>query len=138
MAKVLKGKPIIPREAKGQAVVSRQPISFWGGVDPTTGEIIDQRHDCSGRNIAGKVFVFPTGKGSSTGSAVLMESIHNGSAPAAIVNFKIDPILALGAIVAEEIYKKTVPIVIVSKDDLESIQDGDLLTIDREGNILIG
>lgn len=137
MARVLRGKPIIPGKTKGQAVVSHLPISFWGGVDPATGEIIDQRHDCSGREIVGKVFVFPTGKGSSTGSAVLMESICNGSAPAAIVNSKIDPILALGAIVAEEIYHKTVPIVVVSKEDFESIQDGDILTIERDGTILI-
>jgi predicted aconitase with swiveling domain len=137
MAKILKGKPIVRGEAEGQAIVSRHPISFWGGVDPVTGEVIDRRHDCSGTVITGKIFVFPTGKGSSTGSAVLMESIRNGSAPAAIINYKTDPILALGAIVAEELYHKTVPMVVVSPEDFESIHNGDTLIIQSDGTILI-
>jgi predicted aconitase with swiveling domain len=137
MSKVIKGKPIVPGKAKGQAVVSHQPISFWGGVDPMTGEVIDRRHECSGTVITGKVFVFPTGKGSSTGSAVLMESIRNGSAPAAIINCKTDPILALGAIVAEELYHKTLPMVVVSQEDIESIQNGDNLIVQPDGTILV-
>ncbi|GAB4480868.1 MAG: DUF126 domain-containing protein [Anaerolineales bacterium] len=134
---VIKGKPIIPGEASGRAIVSRQPISFWGGVDPSSGEVIDRRHDCAGKVIKGKIFVFPTGKGSSTGSAVLMESIRNGNAPAAIINLKLEPILALGAIVAEEIYHKTVPMLIISEADFEKIKEGDLLTIDMEGKIKV-
>ncbi|MGB9669465.1 MAG: aconitase X swivel domain-containing protein, partial [Anaerolineales bacterium] len=74
MSLIIKGKPIVSGTTSGEAVVSNQPISFWGGVDPATGEVIDRRHECSGVVITGKVFVFPTGKGSSTGSAVLMES----------------------------------------------------------------
>ncbi|MFZ5810042.1 MAG: aconitase X swivel domain-containing protein [Chloroflexota bacterium] len=137
MNKAIKGKPIVPGEAQGQAVVSHQPISFWGGVDPSTGEVIDRRHECSGTVITGKIFVFPTGKGSSTGSAVLMESIRNGSAPAAIINCKTDPILALGAIVAEELYHKTLPMVVVSQEDIKNIQDGDNLIVQPDGTILV-
>jgi hypothetical protein len=137
MSLIFKGKPIVPGITSGQAIVSSQPISFWGGVDPAKGEVIDRRHECSGIVITGKVFVFPTGKGSSTGSAVLMESIRNGSAPAAIINSKIDPILALGAILAEELYHKTLPLVIVSQEDFESIQDGDSLFIQSDGTILV-
>lgn len=137
MGQVIKGKAIVPGEASGQAVVSYQPLSFWGGVDPHTGEVIDRRHDCSGAVISGKVFVFPTGKGSSTGSAVLMESIRNGTAPAALILHKVDPILALGAILAEQLYQKTVPMVLLSQDDFEKIQNGDDLTIELDGTILV-
>jgi hypothetical protein len=137
MNRILKGKPIVAGYSAGQAVVSRQPISFWGGVDPSTGEVIDRRHECSGTIITGKVFVFPTGKGSSTGSAVLMESIRNGSAPVAIINCKTDPILALGAILAEELYHKTLPMVVLSQEDIENIQDGGNLIVHPDGTILV-
>jgi len=133
MVKKLVGRAIIPGDAQGAAVVSRKPISFWGGVSPKTGEIIDRRHDCCGKVIAGKVFVYPAGKGSSTGSAVLMESIKNGVAPAAVILAKIDPILALGSIVANELYGKSVPIVLLSQEDFESIQDGSHLVVHSDG-----
>jgi predicted aconitase with swiveling domain len=133
MGTQLIGHTIIPGDAEGEAVVSRKPISFWGGINATTGEVIDRRHDCSGRIIAGKVFVFPTGKGSSTGSAVLMESIKNGVAPAAIILSKLDAILALGSIVADELYGKSVPMILLSEDDFASIQDGSHLVIHSNG-----
>jgi predicted aconitase with swiveling domain len=133
----LKGRAIVPGIANGQALVSHKTISFWGGVDPHTGEVIDLRHDRVGAVISGKVFMFPAGKGSSTGSAVLMEGIRNGTAPAAIINARVDPILALGAIVAEELYHKTVPIVVLSQADFEAIQDGDILAIQIDGTVLV-
>ncbi len=137
MGQVLKGKAIVPGEACGPAVVSRQAISFWGGFDPANGEVIDHRHDCLGKVLTGKVFVFPTGKGSSTGSAVLAESIRNGTAPAALILHKVDPILALGAILADELYHRTVPIVLLSQEDFETIRDGDTLFIREDGSILV-
>lgn len=137
MTTTLKGRAVIPGTAQGQAVLSRQPISFWGGVNPASGEVIDRRHDCSGQVITGKVFIFPTGKGSSTGSAVLLESIRNGTAPAAIINQKTDPILALGAIVAQELYHKTLPIILLSDEDVSKIQLGDMLTLLEDGTVLV-
>jgi predicted aconitase with swiveling domain len=133
--KMLQGRAIIPGEAEGVCVVSRQAISFWGGISPTTGEVIDRRHDCSGQVVAGKIFVYPAGKGSSTGSAVLMESIKNGVAPAAIILAKIDPILALGSIVADELYGKSVPIIVLSDEDFYTIQDGSHLVIHSNGMV---
>jgi predicted aconitase with swiveling domain len=134
-AKKLMGHAIIAGDAEGIAIVSRKAISFWGGVSPATGEIIDRRHDCSGQIIAGKVFVYPAGKGSSTGSAVLMESIKNGVAPAAIIVAKVDPILALGSIVADELYGKSVPIVLLSEEDFYTIQNGCHLVVHSNGVI---
>jgi predicted aconitase with swiveling domain len=133
----LNGRAILAGTALGVALVSHDPISFWGGVSPVSGEVIDRRHDRCGAVISGKIFVFPTGKGSSTGSAVLLESIRNGTAPSAIINSKVDPILALGAIIAEELYKKTMPMVVLSIEDFGKIHEGDSLIIRQDGTILV-
>lgn len=135
MEKTLIGRPVVAGSAEGTAIVSKQPISFWGGVNPRTGEITDRRHERSGDIVTGKVFVFPHGKGSSTASAILMEAIRAGTAPAAIINLKVAPILALGAIVADELYHKTVPIVVLSREDFDAIQEGDYLVIEPDGTI---
>jgi len=133
MDEIMIGRPVIAGLAEGIALVTKEPLSFWGGVEPHTGEIIDRRHERSGAVVAGKVFVLPQGKGSSTSSAVLLEAVRAGVAPAAIINLKVDPILALGAIVAEELYHQTVPIVVLSPEDFYSIQDGDHLIIEPNG-----
>ncbi len=129
------GKPVVAGSAEGIAIVSNQPISFWGGVSPRTGEIIDRHHERLGAIITGKVFVFPQGKGSSTASATLLESIKAGTGPAAIINLKVDPILALGAILADEVYQKAIPIIVVSQEDFDAIQEGDYLSIKPDGTI---
>jgi len=131
--KIWIGRPVIAGSAAGTALVTKEPLSLWGGLEPHTGEIIDRRHERSGAVVAGKVFVFPQGKGSSTSSAVLLEAIRAGVAPAAIINLKVDPILALGAIVADELYHQTVPIVVLSPEDFYSIEEGDYLIIEPNG-----
>ena len=138
MNRTLIGKPVIPGAAEGIALVSTEPLSFWGGYNARTGEIIDRRHDRSGAVAAGRVLVFPQGKGSSTASAVLLESIRNGTAPAAIINLKTDPILALGVIVADELYDRSLPIVVLSEDDFLSIGEGDHLAVEPDGTVKVG
>jgi len=133
----LKGRAVVPGRARGTAVVSSEPLSFWGGLNPQTGEVIDRRHERSGEVVTGRVFVFPTGKGSSTGSAVLMESVKAGTAPVAIVNVTADPILALGAIVADELYDEVIPIITLSQEDFDTIEEGDLLTLHADGTIVL-
>jgi len=133
----MQGRPVVAGWAAGEAVVSAQPISLWGGLNAKTGEIIDRRHDCSGRIVTGRVFVFPWGKGSSTGSAILLESIRLGKAPAAIINCATDPIAALGSIIAEELYSKPVPIVVLGEEDFRSICDGDRLSISPDGAVTV-
>ena len=135
--RTLIGRPVIAGSAQGIALVSKQPLSFWGGYSASTGEIIDRRHELSGAVAAGRVLVFPQGKGSGTGSAVLLESIRAGTAPAAIINLKTDPILALGAIVADELYHQSVPIVVLSEKDFFCITEGDHLTIEPDGRVLL-
>ncbi len=137
MARVLTGRPVVPGSAEGEALVSAEPISFWGALDPRTGEIIDRRSGLAGRCVTGRVFVFPGGKGSSTGSAVLLESIRAGTAPAGIINLRTDPMAALGAIVADELYGRSLPIVVLPEGAFGSIKDGDQLAIEPDGTVRV-
>jgi predicted aconitase with swiveling domain len=137
MERVLIGTPVVAGSAEGTALVSTEPISFWGGVSPRTGEVIDRRHELSGAIVKGRVFVFPHGKGSSTASAVLLESIRAGVAPAAIVNLKVDTILALGSIVADELYHQVVPIVVLAEKDFFAIKQDDHITVKSDGTVTI-
>ena len=137
MGRVVIGRPVIPGSAEGVALVSKEPLSFWGGLSSDSGKITDRRHELSGATVTGRVFVFPRGKGSSTGSAVLLQSIKSGTAPAAIINLKTDPILALGAIIADELYRKSVPTVVLGEKDFFSIKEGDRLAIEPDGTVRI-
>jgi len=131
-----KGRAVIAGSANGAALVSKEPLSLWGGLNAQTGEIIDRRHERSGEIVTGRVLVFPQGKGSSTGSAILLESISKGTAPAAIINLKTDPIAALGAIVADELYGRSLPIVVLSEEAFFSIKEEDQLFIEPDGTVI--
>jgi hypothetical protein len=137
MERTLIGRAIVAGSAEGTALVSTEPLSFWGGVCPRTGEIIDRRHELSGANVTGKVFLLPAGRGSSTSSATLMQSIKAGVAPAAIISLSVDPILALGSIVSDELYGRSVPIVILTQEDFSSIKQDDHLIVKPDGKVLV-
>ncbi|MHC4352122.1 MAG: aconitase X swivel domain-containing protein [Planctomycetota bacterium] len=137
MERILIGRPIVTGSAEGTALVSAEPLSFWGGVSPRTGEVIDRRHELSGASVTGRIFVFPTGRGSSTSSAVLMQSIKAGVGPAAIINLSVDPILALGSIVSDELYHRNVPIVVLTQEDFLSINQDDYLVVKPDGTVLV-
>jgi len=97
----LHGRKIFSGIAEGEALVSTLGISFFGGVDPQTGVVVERGHDLEGQCIAGKVLVFPTGKGSTVGSYTLYRLKYAGLAPAAIVNAECETITAVGCIIAE-------------------------------------
>ena len=97
----LQGRKICPGRAAGEALVTRMGISFFGGVEPETGIVLEKGHELEGRSIAGKVLVFPTGKGSTVGSYTLYRLKLAGAAPAAIVNAACETITAVGCILAE-------------------------------------
>lgn len=105
---------LIEGAANGPLIFSREPLSFWGGVDSHTGEVIDRRHPLSGQILAGKVLVLPGSRGSSSGSGVLLEAIRNNTAPAAIITAEPDHILALAALLALELYGRTSPVAVAS------------------------
>lgn len=123
----LKGRAVVRGRAKGTALVSEQPISFLGGVDPASGIVVERGHQLEGQSVQGKVLVFPQGKGSTAGSYVLYQLMRNGSAPAAIINRRAEPVVAVGAIIAG------IPMVHgLERDPLEVIRTGDLVTVDGE------
>ena len=101
MSLLLKGRAIWRGYAEGEALTTSQPISFYGGVDPETGKIIEKGHELEGESIAGRILVFPYGKGSTVGSYVLLRLKKRGLAPKAIINLRCEPIIAVGAIIAE-------------------------------------
>jgi uncharacterized protein len=111
------GRTLVPGEARGPALVLSEPLSFWGGLDPATGAIIDVHHPQRGAVVTGMVLVMPGGRGSSSSSSVLAEAIRAGTAPAAIVLTEPDAIIALGAIVARELYGVSIPIVVLEMNE---------------------
>ncbi|KPJ73933.1 MAG: hypothetical protein AMS14_06115 [Planctomycetes bacterium DG_20] len=131
------GRAVVPGEAQGAALVSAEPLSFWGGLNTATGEIVDRRHERSGQVVTGRVFVLPGGRGSSTASASLLESIRAGTAPAAIITARTEPVLALGSIIADELYGRSVPMVVLSEEAFRSIRDGDRLTVEPDGTVTV-
>ena len=98
---ILKGRTIYAGVAEGEAMVTSQGISFFGGVDPETGVVVERGHELEGQCVAGKVLVFPTGKGSTVVSYTLYRLKHSGLAPVAIVNAECETITAVGCIIAE-------------------------------------
>ena len=96
----LTGRSISKGTAEGELLKTDTPISFLGGVDPRTGNIIDANHPLAGQNIKGKVLAFPYGKGSTVGSYVLYALSRNGTAPAAVINTECETIIAIGTIIA--------------------------------------
>jgi predicted aconitase with swiveling domain len=120
---------LVSGSARGEAVVLTEPLSLWGGMDPETGRVIDRRHPQAGSLISGRVLVMPFGRGSSSSSTVLAEAARLGTAPAAIVLLEPDAILPLGSLVAQELYDRTIPIVVLTEDSYRRIKTGDLVTV---------
>jgi predicted aconitase with swiveling domain len=120
----LHGRSIYPGTVQGEALVSSQAISFFGGVDPETGRVVERGHILEGQCITGKVLVFPTGKGSTVGSYTLYRIKHNGHAPLAILNAECETITAVGCIIAE--------IVCVDQLPIHKIPPGSLVRIEND------
>jgi len=119
---ILQGRTIFAGKAEAEALVTTQGISFFGGVDPDTGVILERGHELEGISIAGKVLAFPSGKGSTVGSYTLYRLKHVGMAPAAIINAECETITAVGCIIAE--------IPCVDLVDIGEIETGKTLTVD--------
>ena len=125
---ILKGRKVAKGSAEGEAIVTTEGISFYGGVEPETGKVVEKDHPLEGQSVKGKVLVFPTGKGSTVGSYVLYDMKKRGNAPAAIINKEIETIVAVGAIISE--------IPCVDQIDIENIKNGDRVKIDADKGIV--
>jgi len=134
---MLQGRPLIKGQAQGAALVSDEPLSFWGGYDWKTGEIIDRRHDLSGSVAKGRILAIPFSRGSSTTTAVLLEAIRAGTAPAAILTTDADFFFALASVVAYELYAAALPLVALSEADFAKLKTNDRVQIMDDGRVLV-
>ncbi len=137
MELVIEGRPLVAGEAEGVALASDEPLSFWGGYDPETGEIIDRRHPLSGQTARGRILAIPSTRGSSTTSAVLLEAIRAQTAPAAVLTSGTDAFLALTSIVADEMYHEPLPIIALSDADFATVRTGQWVRVTRDGRVII-
>lgn len=119
----------------GRALVLGEPLSLWGGVDPSSGEIVDGHHPQRGERLAGRIVVMPIGRGSSSSASVLAELARAGVAPAAFVLGEPDLILSIGSAVAEELYGVRIPVVVAGSRRLGRIRDGAQIRIGPRGGI---
>jgi predicted aconitase with swiveling domain len=126
-------RTLVPGRGEGPALVLSEPLSFWGGVDPTTGRIIDTHHPQLGETVTGRVLVMPSGRGSSSSSYVLAEAVRAGTSPAAIVLGEPDGIVTLGAMVAAELYGRTIPVIVVAPETYGTIEDGRWVEVTASG-----
>ena len=137
MERVIRGRPLVAGTATGEALVSSEPLSFWGGFDHRDGSIIDRRHPLAGKIAAGKILGIPFTRGSSTTTAVLVESVKVNTAPAAIICNRVEAFLSLAAIVAEELYGKRVPIICTEPEEFDGLKTGQRITIRGDGSVLV-
>ncbi len=135
MVRMIHATPVVPGPAEGIALVANEPLSFWGGYDYHTGEIIDRRHPLSGQIAAGRVLALPFTRGSSTTTAVLLEAVRAGTAPAALLTTGVDTFFALASIVADVMYSLPIPVFALAAADFASLSSGDVLRISAEGEI---
>ena len=132
----LTGRALVAGAAEGAVLYSSEPLSFWGGYDAETGEIIDRRHPLAGRIGTGRIMAIPATRGSSTTTAVLLEAIRRGTAPAAFLTRGPDTFLALAAIVAGQLYSRAPPVVALSPGDFDALRDFGHVRLDASGAVL--
>ncbi len=116
--------------ACGPALVTREPISFLGNVDPETGRVVDPSHELCGKSVSGKVLIFPGGKGSTVGSYVIYQLKKRGLAPKAMINLRAEPIVAVGAIIS------AIPLVDGLPEEVLEIAEGTAVKVDADGEVV--
>ncbi len=127
----IRARSISKGKGAGEALISEEPFSFLGGVDPETGIVIEKGHELEGKSIAGKILVFPHGKGSTVGSYVILGLAKNGKAPSAMINTEAEPIIAIGAILAK------IPMVDKpEKDIFKLLKDGIRIEVDADKGVI--
>lgn len=128
---IFKGRKIVKGKVTGEALVSREPISFLGGIDPLTGNVTEKGHELEGYNVTGKVLIYPTGKGSTGGSYRIYDMVHRGTAPAALINREAEPITVIGAVLGN------IPMVDRVKQQVFcAVKTGDSVDVNADAGII--
>jgi hypothetical protein len=135
MSLLLHGRSIVAGSTEGEALVTHEALSFWGGFDFHTGTIIDKHHPLAGVSAAGRVLAVPFSKGSSTTTAVLLEAVRAGTAPAAILTTDVDAFFALASIVAGVMYARSFPVVALGARDFDALESGVRLAVEPDGTV---
>lgn len=137
MSKLFQGRGCAEGTVEAEAIVALEPFGFWQGIDPTTGQVINRRHPLLGQNLAGKAFVFTFGRGSTGNPGIFLEALHNGVAPAAIINLRAEPMTTLCSILAKHFYGAHIPIVDqLDEEFYQTVKTGDRLRIDGKAGIV--
>jgi len=141
--KTIKGRGVVGRQVKGEAIVTKEPFMFPHGLDPRTGVVINKKHELFGRNLVGKILIFPFAVGSTSTATWLLEAIRLGKSPKALILEELDPMLAIGAILAEIFYfDKSFTVIdfpnLIGKEDspLNIIKTGDILNISGKTGLI--
>lgn len=133
----LEADGVVAGTGRGDALILSEPLSLWGGLDPSTGEIIDRRHPNCGQNVAGRVLLIPGSRGSSSASSILLEAVRTGCAPVAIITRERDGILALGSAVAQELYGNAPPMVVLDDMNYRKITDSDMIEVIYQDDVAL-
>ncbi|MEW6624046.1 MAG: DUF126 domain-containing protein [Bacillota bacterium] len=136
MSCIIKANTVVEGEAEGEAVVSRQAFSFFGGFDFKKGQVVDPKSDVYGADLKGKIFAYPRGKGSSSTAGVILEALRQDAAPKAIINVESEKILVVGAIVAQVVFGWNLPIVSITDEDFHKLSSGGFVKISN-GQIVL-
>jgi predicted aconitase with swiveling domain len=131
----IRSRVVFEGEAEGPFLSLGAPISFWGGVDPKSGTIADPRHPDHGAEITGRILAVPETVGSSSSSAIMLELLRNGKAPAALILGQVDAILVLGIVVGRELSYKTVPVVEAAPAATAAFRNGELVRVTSSGSV---
>ncbi len=135
MSAILRGDPLVPGRASGPVLALGEPLSLWGGVDPASGVIIEPRHPDHGRSLAGRILAMPAARGSSSSSSILAELLRGGVGPLAILLGERDEILVVGAVVAQELYGISCPVLLLEPSEYRLAAARQTLTIEADGTI---
>ena len=134
----LVGRSLVLGHAEGDLLYTSEPISFWGGYDALSGRVIDRRHQLAGQKAAGRIMAIPATRGSSTTTAVLLEAVRRGTAPAGFLTREPDTFLALASIVAAELYGQFLPVVALDPSDFDALRTVDRVRIEESGAVILG
>src|SRR5580704_7900144 len=137
MPGLISGQAVVAGDASGELMVSSEPLSFWGGYDSRTGEIIDRRHPLSGQIAKGRVLALPGTIGSSTTTAVLLEAVRAGTAPAAILTIGVDSFLALASVVSNEMYGRVIPLVALQQEQFQQLLSSTKAHVRADGSVQV-
>ena len=135
MARVIRATPLVAGEAAGPVLFSEAPVSFWGGFDAATGRIVEARHPLKDQSVSSRVLVLPALVGSTSSTAVLLEALWLETAPAALVSRTPDRFSALASIVADELYGKGIPVLVVAPAIFEGFRAAARAEIARDGTV---